>query len=105
MHHALFVSFFMRSWITEGGWEYNRGTEKEGGERWKKAGVLDCKGVRWFGGGRGGCWPTHHSQWMWQPSVDLPAQTPQLMNQTWFPPVRGTPSLRLGARQNKAHLH
>lgn len=43
----------MRSWITEGGWEYNRGTEKEGGERWKKAGVLDCKGVRWFGGGRG----------------------------------------------------
>lgn len=28
------------------------------------------------GGGGGGCWPTQHSQWMWQPSVDLLTQTP-----------------------------
>lgn len=53
----------------------------------------------------GGSWSTHQSQWMWQPSVDLLTQTPQLMNQTWFPPVRRTRSLRLCARQNKAHLH
>lgn len=63
-------------------------------------GGLDWKRVWWLGG-----WPTQHSQWMRQPSVDLLTQTPQLMNQTWFPPVRRTPSLRLCARQNKAHLH
>lgn len=39
---------------------------------------LDWKGL-WEGG-----WPPQHSQWMWQPSVDLLTQTPQLMNQTWF---------------------
>ena len=48
-------------------------------------------------GGYGSCggWLTEHSQWMWHPSVDLLTQTPQLMNQTWFLPVRRTPSLRL----------
>lgn len=48
---------------------------------------------------------THHSQWMWQLSVDLLTQTPLLMNQTWFLSVRRTPSQRLDALQNKAQLH
>lgn len=64
-------------------------------------GRLDWKGVWRLRGG----WPTQQSQWMWQPSVDLLTQTPQLMNQTWFLPIRRTPSLRLCAHQNKAHLH
>lgn len=103
MHNAGFAIFL-----------HEIGQQKEVGKMMEGMGRKELKdGIKqeylsmliWRERGEGGCWPSHHSQWIWQPSVDLPAQTPQLMNQTWFPPVRETPSLRLCARQNKAHLH